>query len=66
MTLRNKVNRLENKVRLDIKAKNKASFFERFVNAHGRGMVLCNDGKDRPFGEWAKLRGIDQHLAEVD
>ncbi len=66
MALRSKVNRLEEKARANRQAKNYESFFTRFLDANNREMVLCKDGKERQFEEWSKMRGIDQHLAELE
>lgn len=66
MTLRTKVNRIEGKARLNRKTKSRAIFFMQFLDALGRSMVLCIDGKERPVEEWVKLKGIDQQLAEIE
>ncbi len=49
---------VENKSRVD---RNIA----RFMEAHSRGMVLCKEGVERSFWEWAKMRGIDKMLRKI-
>lgn len=59
MALRSKVDKLEGIARTAQSSTFRKNFTRRFQEAHEKGMVLCRDGKERPFEEWLSSKGID-------
>lgn len=59
MALRSKVDKLEGIARTAQISSFRKNFTRRFQEAHEKGMVLCRDGKERPFEDWLIYKRID-------
>ncbi|NLG97110.1 MAG: hypothetical protein GX491_07095 [Chloroflexi bacterium] len=57
-----KVNKLESKAKSLVENKHRVNLLNRFLDAHSRNMVLCKDGVERSFEDWAKRQGVYDKL----
>lgn len=64
MSAKSKLRKIENTTRAIERKKRADKKIVLFLEAHARGMVLCKDGVERAFDEWAKIRGIAGMLKE--
>ena len=66
MALRSKVDKLEGIARTAHISSFQKDFARRFLEANDKGMVLCKDGKERPFEEWLTSKGIDTSILDEE
>ena len=60
-----KINKLESKAKSLVENTHRGNLLNRFLDAHSRNMVLCKDGVERTFEDWAKRQGIYEKLVLI-